>query len=98
VASTKLSRSCFVSGAVPVTTDSDSHPWSQAIWEACEAAVAVTHGDGMCAWPRRRVGDSRVLLGVESSASLIERLLVPAGQVENVTGVVEKGGKKADGR
>ena len=52
----------------------------------------------MCAWPRRRVGDSRVLLGVESSASLIERLLVPAGQVENVTGVVEKGGKKVNGR
>ena len=96
MASTKLSRSCFVSGAVPVTTD--SHPWSQAIWEVCEAAVAVTHGDGMCAWPRRRVGDSRGLLGVESSASLIERLLVPAGQVENVTGVVEKGGKKVNGR
>ena len=52
----------------------------------------------MCAWPGRRVGDSRVLLGVESSASLIERLLVPAGQVENVTGVVEKGGKKVNGR
>ena len=54
----------------------------------------------MCAWPGRRVGDSRIVesLGVESSASLIERLLVPAGQVENVTGVVEKGGKKANGR
>ena len=98
MASTKLSRSCFVSGAVPVTTD--SHPWSQAIWEVCEAAVAVAQGDGMCAWPGRRVGDSRIVesLGVESSASLIERLLVPAGQVENVTGVVEKGGKKVNGR
>ena len=67
MASTKLSMSCFVSGAVPVTTDSDSHPWSQAIWEVCEAAVAVAQGDGMCAWPGRRVGDSRI---VESSASL----------------------------
>ena len=62
--------------------------------------MAVAQGDGMCAWPGRRVGDSRIVesLGVESSASLIERLLVPAGQVENVTGVVEKGGKKVNGR
>jgi hypothetical protein len=48
-----------------------------------------------------RQSDRRVLgepLRLDGEALRIERLLVPAGQVENVTGVVEKGGKKVNGR